>query len=116
AGASPAAGWKRHAVVEPPVLPGVSPKTVEPARIRSDAPVVVNRHLETTASVDRKRRPPLHGERAVWKHGRSGVLLEACTGCKVRHEAPDSRQVVEETRRRAQPAGRVATVTDLAFN
>ena len=32
-------------------------ETVEPARIRSDAPVVINRHFETTASVDRKRRP-----------------------------------------------------------
>jgi hypothetical protein len=35
----------------------VSPEAVEPARICSDAPVVINRHFETTASVDRKRRP-----------------------------------------------------------
>jgi len=28
---------------------------------------VINRHFETTASVDRKRRPSLRGQRAVWK-------------------------------------------------
>jgi hypothetical protein len=55
--ASAPAGGKRHAVVKPPVFAGVSPETVEPARIRSDAPVVINRHFETTASVDRKRCP-----------------------------------------------------------
>jgi hypothetical protein len=59
------AGGKRHAVVKPPVFACVSPETVEPARICSDAPVVINRHFETTASVDRQRRPWLLDQRAV---------------------------------------------------
>jgi hypothetical protein len=46
---------------------GISPDTVDPARIGSDAPGVINRHLETTASVDRKRLSCLREERAVWK-------------------------------------------------
>jgi hypothetical protein len=49
--------WETSRRYSRAVFACVSPETVEPARIRSDAPVVINRHFETTASVDRKRRP-----------------------------------------------------------
>src|SRR5262245_39864345 len=99
---SPAAGLERDPVEEPPVLPGLTTDTVEPARVGADAPVLVDRHLDAATRVHGQRHSSKSCDGAVRLRPGRAVLFETDAGSKIRPDPSDARQIADQAQMGAQ--------------
>ena len=87
---------ERHSVVQSPALGGRLPDAIEPSRVTSKSPVLVDRHPKATASIYGKGRARTDEETIPRDVRRPAVLIESDAASEIRRDDSHPWQVIEK--------------------